>query len=100
MGSIRVELAKMFNLAYPNEFKLLWVVDFPLFEYSEKEQRYLAAHHPFTMTKPESLDTFDVNKKDAIAYAYDLVMNGFEIDGIVKELLILKFNKECLIQLN
>ncbi|SYV96095.1 Aspartate--tRNA ligase, partial [Mycoplasma putrefaciens] len=57
------------------------MVDFPLFEYSDQEQRYLAAHHPFTMPKQESLADFDTNKKQALAYAYDLVMNGFEIGG-------------------
>ncbi|EOA07559.1 Aspartyl-tRNA synthetase [Mycoplasma yeatsii 13926] len=81
MGAVRICLAKMFDLASADEFKLLWVVDFPLFEYSEEEQRYVAAHHPFTMPKTESLNDFDTNKKDALAYAYDLVMNGFEIGG-------------------
>ncbi|AGJ90704.1 aspartate--tRNA ligase [Mycoplasma putrefaciens] len=81
MGAVRVCLAKMFDLARKDQFKVLWVVDFPLFEYSDQEQRYLAAHHPFTMPKQESLADFDTNKKQALAYAYDLVMNGFEIGG-------------------
>ncbi|WP_369024892.1 aspartate--tRNA ligase [Mycoplasma capricolum] len=81
MGAIRISLAKMFNLETKDDFKLLWVVDFPLFEFSEQENRYVAAHHPFTSPKEESLADFDTNKKDALACAYDLVMNGFEIGG-------------------
>ncbi|PTD30889.1 aspartate--tRNA ligase [Mycoplasma leachii] len=81
MGAIRINLAKMFNLETKDDFKLLWVVDFPLFEFSEQENRYVAAHHPFTSPKEESLIDFDTNKKDALACAYDLVMNGFEIGG-------------------
>lgn len=81
MGAIRINLAKLFNLADNSEFKLLWVVDFPLFEWSDEANRYVAAHHPFTMPKAESLIDFDVNKGEALAYAYDLVMNGFEIGG-------------------
>ncbi|WFQ93648.1 aspartyl-tRNA synthetase [Mycoplasma feriruminatoris] len=81
MGAIRISLAKMFNLETKNDFKVLWVVDFPLFEFSEQENRYVAAHHPFTSPKEECLADFDTNKKDALACAYDLVMNGFEIGG-------------------
>ncbi|MDP4040173.1 aspartate--tRNA ligase [Mycoplasma mycoides] len=81
MGAIRISLAKMFNLETKDDFKLLWVVDFPLFEFSEQENRYVAAHHPFTSPKEECLTDFDTNKKDALACAYDLVMNGFEIGG-------------------
>ncbi|EXU60257.1 aspartate--tRNA ligase [Mycoplasma mycoides] len=81
MGAIRISLAKMFNLETKDDFKLLWVVDFPLFEFNEQENRYVAAHHPFTSPKEECLTDFDTNKKDALACAYDLVMNGFEIGG-------------------
>ncbi|ATG97364.1 aspartate--tRNA ligase [Mesoplasma lactucae] len=79
-GAIRNQLAKMFNL-YTTDYKLLWIVDFPLFEWSEEENRYVACHHPFTMPKEESLNDFDTNKKEALADAYDIVMNGFEIGG-------------------
>ncbi|WP_027063208.1 aspartate--tRNA ligase [Mesoplasma seiffertii] len=79
MGALRIQLAKMFNLADPNDCKPLWVTDFPLFEWSEEEQRFEAAHHPFTMPKDCSLADFDTNKAEAIAYAYDLVINGYEI---------------------
>jgi len=57
------------------------VVDFPLFEFSVEENRYVAAHHPFTMPRTDFLTTFDVDQENAIADAYDLVMNGFEIGG-------------------
>jgi len=80
MGSIRNALGKMFNL-YTMKFKPLWVIDFPLFEFDEEENRYVAAHHPFTMPKEESLIDFDTNQKEALANAYDLVLNGFEIGG-------------------
>ncbi|WP_026389773.1 aspartate--tRNA ligase [[Acholeplasma] multilocale] len=81
MGAIRINVAKIFDLANPNDYKPLWVVDFPLFEWSEEENRYMAAHHPFTMPKAESLSDFEINKGEAVAYAYDIVMNGFEIGG-------------------
>jgi len=79
-GAIRNTLGKMFSL-YELQYKLLWVVDFPLFEYSEEEKRYVAAHHPFTMPAEKSLKDFDTNKKEALSNAYDLVLNGFEIGG-------------------
>lgn len=80
LGEIRNQAAKMFNL-YQEPYKLLWVVDFPLFEFSAEENRYVAAHHPFTMPQTDFLATFDVDQENAIADAYDLVMNGFEIGG-------------------
>lgn len=81
MGAIRNQLAKLFELINDNEYNLLWVVNFPLFEYSEEEKRYVAAHHPFTMPTEKSIKDFDVNKATAEANAYDIVMNGFEIGG-------------------
>ncbi len=80
LGEIRNQAGKMFNL-YQEPYKLLWVVDFPLFEFSAEENRYVAAHHPFTMPRTDFLATFDVDQENAIADAYDLVMNGFEIGG-------------------
>ncbi|PPE05184.1 aspartate--tRNA ligase [Williamsoniiplasma lucivorax] len=81
MGAIRTTLAKQFNLIDPKRYEILWVVDFPLFEFSEEQNRFVAAHHPFTMPKKTSLNDFDVNKKQALASAYDIVLNGFEIGG-------------------
>ncbi|AHI53858.1 aspartyl-tRNA synthetase [Spiroplasma sabaudiense Ar-1343] len=81
LGAVRNEAAKILKLYKPEEINLLWVVDFPLFEFSEEENRYVAAHHPFTQPKEESLQDFDKNKSTALAAAYDIVMNGFEIGG-------------------
>ncbi|AUF83606.1 aspartate--tRNA ligase [Mesoplasma syrphidae] len=79
MGALRIHLARIFNMADLNDCKPLWVTDFPLFEWNEDEQRFEAAHHPFTMPKDCSLADFDTNKANAVAYAYDLVINGYEI---------------------
>ncbi|AXK51127.1 aspartate--tRNA ligase [Spiroplasma alleghenense] len=81
LGAIRNHVAKIYELFDKNEINLLWVIDFPLFEFSEEENRFVAAHHPFTQPKEESISDFDVNKKEALAAAYDIVMNGFEIGG-------------------
>ncbi|QBQ07659.1 aspartyl-tRNA synthetase [Spiroplasma gladiatoris] len=81
LGAIRSHVGKMQNLCDPNDYKLLWVVDFPLFEWSEEENRYVAAHHPFTMPSDDTLDNFDTDKANAKAKAYDIVLNGFEIGG-------------------
>lgn len=80
LGEIRNHAAKMFDL-YQEPYKLLWVVDFPLFEFNAEENRYVAAHHPFTMPQTDFLPTFDIDQQNAIADAYDIVMNGFEIGG-------------------
>ncbi|WP_338972996.1 aspartate--tRNA ligase [Spiroplasma endosymbiont of Panorpa germanica] len=80
-GAIRNHVAKIYELFDKDAINLLWVIDFPLFEFSEEENRFVAAHHPFTQPKEESLKDFDINKKDALAAAYDIVMNGFEIGG-------------------
>ncbi|AGR41077.1 aspartate--tRNA ligase [Spiroplasma taiwanense] len=81
MGAIRNHVAKLENLINNDEMKLLWVVDFPLFEFSEEENRFVAAHHPFTMPSKSSLQNFEEEKASALAEAYDLVLNGFEIGG-------------------
>ncbi|WP_338985657.1 aspartate--tRNA ligase [Spiroplasma endosymbiont of Diplazon laetatorius] len=81
MGSIRNRVAKLLNLIDSEVMKLALIVDFPLFEFSEEENRFVAAHHPFTMPADSSLDNFESNKKDALAKAYDIVLNGFEIGG-------------------
>ncbi len=81
LGNLRVELAKKLGLIRPGQFELLWVTDFPLFEYSEEENRYAAKHHPFTMPKDESVDIIETDPKNAYAKAYDIVLNGCEIGG-------------------
>ena len=81
LGNLRVELAKKLGLIKSGQFELLWVTDFPLFEYSEEEGRYAAKHHPFTMPKDESVDIIETDPKNAYAKAYDIVLNGCEIGG-------------------
>ncbi len=81
LGNLRNHLAKELNLIEPNTFDFLWVVDFPLFEYDKELDRYFAKHHPFTRPIDAHLDTFDTNPKEAIAAAYDVVLNGFELGG-------------------
>ena len=81
LGIVRSQLGSILGLKKPNEFSFLWVVNWPLYEYSEEEGRYLPAHHPFTQPQPEYHETFDVDFKNAKARAYDIVLNGFEIGG-------------------
>ena len=81
LGTLRLEMAKRLNLIDESKNSLLWVVDFPMFEYSEEEKRYVAMHHPFTAPKPEDLHFLDTDPSKARARAYDLVLNGNEIAG-------------------
>lgn len=82
LGHLRQEVAKRLNILDKDEYKLLWVTEFPLFEYDEEENRYVAKHHPFTSPMDEDLDKLDnENKEELRAKAYDIVLNGFEIGG-------------------
>ena len=81
MGSLRVELAKRFDLIDHNKMCPLWITDFPLFEWDEEEKRFFSMHHPFTSPKPEFIDLLESNPGEVIANAYDLVLNGNEIGG-------------------
>lgn len=82
MGTLRLEMARRMNLIDQNsEPKLLWVKDFPLFEYNEDEKRLVAMHHPFTSPKDTEIKLMDTNPIKVHAKAYDLVMNGNEIAG-------------------
>ena len=81
MGSLRVELAKRFDLIDHNKMCPLWVTDFPLFEWDEDEKRFFSMHHPFTSPKPEFLNQLESDPGKVIANAYDLVLNGNEIGG-------------------
>lgn len=78
-GALRKELAKDLNLIDPMKESLLWVVDFPLLEFNEADQRLYARHHPFTA--PKSVESLKNDPKHAIAKAYDMVWNGYEIGG-------------------
>jgi aspartyl-tRNA synthetase len=79
LGALRIELAKMFNLIDENVYKFLWVTEWPLLEYDEDEKRYYAKHHPFT--QPSDANILRTNPKEAMAKAYDIVLNGYEIGG-------------------
>ncbi len=81
LGHLRNELAKRLNLIDKNEFKALWVTEFPLFEYDEEENRYVAKHHPFTSPMEEDLALLETAPEKARAKAYDIVINGYEIGG-------------------
>ncbi|MDD2959351.1 MAG: aspartate--tRNA ligase [Lachnospiraceae bacterium] len=81
MGALRCELARRLELIDPKKFEFLWVVEFPLLEYSEEEGRFTAMHHPFTMPMEEDLKFIDTDPGSVRAKAYDIVLNGCEIGG-------------------
>jgi aspartyl-tRNA synthetase len=81
LGALRLEMANRLKLIDENKNSLLWVTDFPMFEYDEVEKRYVAVHHPFTSPKLEDLSLLDSEPLKARARAYDLVLNGNEIAG-------------------
>ena len=81
LGALRLELAKQMDLLDKNEYKFLWVTEFPLLEYSEEEGRYVAMHHPFTMPMDEDLPFLETEPGKVRAKAYDIVLNGTEIGG-------------------
>jgi aspartyl-tRNA synthetase len=95
ISELRLEMAEILGLRKKDEFKLLWVLDFPLFEYAEEDNRWVARHHPFTSPKPSDIDTMVnntpviINAKEYLSHpyasikanAYDMVLNGNEIGG-------------------
>jgi aspartyl-tRNA synthetase len=81
LGYLRNELASKLGLIKPGTFNFLWVVDFPLLEHNEEEDRFVAMHHPFTSPKPEDMALFETDPGKIRARAYDLVLNGTEIAG-------------------
>ena len=81
LGSLRLELARQLDLLKKDDFKFLWVTEFPLLEYSEEENRYVAMHHPFTMPMEEDLQYIDTDPGRVRAKAYDIVLNGVEMGG-------------------
>ena len=81
LGNLRLELARQLDLLKKDDFKFLWVTEFPLLEYSEEEKRYVAMHHPFTMPMDEDLPLLDTNPGAVRAKAYDIVLNGTELGG-------------------
>ncbi|HIX37471.1 MAG TPA: aspartate--tRNA ligase [Candidatus Blautia pullistercoris] len=81
LGALRLELAKQMELLDKNEFKFVWITEFPLLEWSEEENRFVAMHHPFTMPMEEDLPYIDSDPGRVRAKAYDIVLNGNEIGG-------------------
>lgn len=82
LGALRLRIGKDLDLINKDDFKFLWVIDFPMFDYDEEEQRYKAEHHPFTSIKAEDLDKFLAGQTEDIrTNTYDLVLNGSEIGG-------------------
>ena len=81
LGALRCELAKRLGLAKKDDFKLLWVTEFPQFEYSEEENRLVAMHHPFTAPMDEDIPLLDTDPAKVRAKAYDIILNGCELGG-------------------
>jgi aspartyl-tRNA synthetase len=81
LGAVRLAVGNKFDLRDPDVLALLWVVDFPLFEYSKEEDRLVSAHHPFTAPKDDQVEMLDTAPEKVLAKAYDIVMNGSEIGG-------------------
>jgi aspartyl-tRNA synthetase len=81
LGNLRCELGKRFGLIEEGEFKPVWITDFPLLEWDPDEKRFVARHHPFTSARPEQMQVLKDDPGQAIARAYDLVMNGYEVGG-------------------
>ena len=81
LGDLRLELAGELNLINENDYKFLWIVDFPLLEFSEEENRFIARHHPFTQPQVDDQNKFVTSPENILAKAYDLVLNGNEIAG-------------------
>lgn len=81
LGALRLKFGKELGLIDNSVYKFLWITDWPLFEYDEKDGRYYAAHHPFTMPFEEDIDKLDSEPQNVRAQAYDLVLNGYELGG-------------------
>ena len=81
LGALRCKLARDLDLIKKDDYKLLWIVDFPSFEWSEEEGRFMACHHPFTMPKDEDVDKLLTDKAHCYSKAYDIVINGYEAGG-------------------
>jgi len=81
LGALRINLAKRLALIPENTYKFVWVIDWPLFDYDAETNNYAAAHHPFTLPKASSIKAFINNPEEALACAYDIVINGHEAGG-------------------
>ena len=81
LGALRVRIAKELDMIDQTQFKFLWIVDWPMFEWSEEEGRYMSAHHPFTLPTDESAHELEGDLSKVRAVAYDIVLNGYELGG-------------------
>ena len=81
LGSLRCKLGRDLDLIKKGDYKLLWVTDFPLFEYSEEENRWVSCHHPFTMPRADAMDNLFTDPGKCYSVAYDIVINGYEAGG-------------------
>lgn len=81
LGALRLHLGKRLELIDEDQLAFAWVIDWPLFEYDEEQERYTAAHHPFTKPIDEDIDKLEEHPEEVIANAYDIVLNGYEIGG-------------------
>lgn len=81
LGALRNEIGYKLGLKKKDEFSFLWVTDFPMFEWSEEQQRYVACHHPFTQPKAEDIPLLDTDIAKVKANAYDIILNGYELGG-------------------
>ena len=79
--TLRLEMGERLGLRDKNKFECLWIIDFPLFEWSDEEQRLMATHHPFTMPNPDDIPLLDEHPEQVRAKAYDFVCNGIEVGG-------------------
>lgn len=79
LGALRVKLGKELNLINQDDYQFVWITDFPMYEYSSEEKRYVACHHPFTAPKQEHVDKLIDDPQNCLARAYDLVLNGYEL---------------------
>lgn len=96
LGALRCKLGKDLNLYKENDYALLWVVDFPSFEWSEEENRFMACHHPFTAPLDSDVDKLLNDKAHCYSKAYDIVINGYEAGGGSFVFMIKLFKKKCL----
>jgi aspartyl-tRNA synthetase len=81
LGQLRIEIAKKESLAKTDEYRPVWITEFPMFEYDEEANRYIAMHHPFTAPRNEDISMLDTDPSHTLSRGYDLTMNGYEIAG-------------------
>ena len=81
LSELRLEMGRQLGLRDPKKFSCLWVIDFPMYEWSDEENRLMAMHHPFTSPKPEDIPLMDTDPASVLANAYDMVINGVEVGG-------------------